>query len=43
MKTGPLLGSGRDADVFAIDEARVLRRYRKGGDVAAEALSLIHI
>ncbi|MFB9239888.1 phosphotransferase [Plantactinospora siamensis] len=32
-----LLASGRDADVFALDERRVLRRYRHGGDVRAEA------
>jgi Ser/Thr protein kinase RdoA (MazF antagonist) len=31
------LASGRDADVYALDEHRVLRRYRAGGDVAAEA------
>jgi len=31
------LASGRDADVFAIDAQRVLRRYRDGGDVAGEA------
>jgi hypothetical protein len=31
------LASGRDADVFAIDAGRVLRRYRTGGDVSAEA------
>lgn len=31
------LASGRDADVFALDEARVLRRYRDGGDTAPEA------
>ena len=34
---GPLLASGRDADVFAIDAYRVLRRYRDGSDVTAEA------
>jgi streptomycin 6-kinase len=34
---GPPLASGRDADVYALDEHRVLRRYRAGGDVAAEA------
>ena len=28
--------SGRDADVFALDDDRVLRRYRSGGDVARE-------
>jgi aminoglycoside phosphotransferase (APT) family kinase protein len=32
-----LLGSGREADVYAVDERRVLRRYRRGDDVAAEA------
>jgi tRNA A-37 threonylcarbamoyl transferase component Bud32 len=31
------LASGRDADVFAMGEGRVLRRYRDGGDVAVEA------
>lgn len=30
------LASGRDADVFALDDERVLRRYRAGGDVAHE-------
>ncbi|MEU1107110.1 phosphotransferase [Streptomyces tibetensis] len=37
MQTGELLGSGRSADVFAIDDQWVLRRYRDGGDVTAEA------
>jgi aminoglycoside phosphotransferase (APT) family kinase protein len=37
MQTGGLLGSGRSADVFAIDDHWVLRRYRDGGDVTAEA------
>ncbi|MEU4163872.1 aminoglycoside phosphotransferase family protein [Actinoplanes sp. NPDC026670] len=32
-----LLGSGREADVYAIDEQRVLRRYRRGDDATAEA------
>lgn len=32
-----LLASGRDADVFALDESRVLRHYRQGGDTAPEA------
>jgi aminoglycoside phosphotransferase (APT) family kinase protein len=35
--TGNLLASGRDADVFAIAESRVLRRYRDGTDATAEA------
>ena len=38
-----LLASGRDADVFAIDDRRVLRRYREGGDVAAEAAIMAHV
>jgi hypothetical protein len=32
-----LVGSGRDADVFALGEDRVLRRYRDGGDATREA------
>jgi aminoglycoside phosphotransferase (APT) family kinase protein len=32
-----LLARGRDADVFALDEDRVLRRYRDGRTAAAEA------
>jgi aminoglycoside phosphotransferase (APT) family kinase protein len=34
---GPLLGSGRSADVYAIGTDRVLRRYRSAWDVQAEA------
>jgi aminoglycoside phosphotransferase (APT) family kinase protein len=34
---GPLVGSGRSADVYAIDAGRVLRRYRVPLDVQAEA------
>jgi aminoglycoside phosphotransferase (APT) family kinase protein len=34
---GPLLGSGRSADVYALGTGRVLRRYRVPIDVAAEA------
>ncbi len=34
---GPLLGSGRSADVYALGQGRVLRRYRVPIDVAAEA------
>lgn len=33
-----LLASGRDADVYALDGDRVLRRYRTGGDAGAEAV-----
>lgn len=32
-----LLGSGREADVYAIDADRVLRRYRRGDDATGEA------
>lgn len=37
MLPGPLLASGRDADVYALDERWVVRRYRDGSDTAAEA------
>ncbi len=37
------LASGRDADVFALDARRVLRRYRSGGDVTAEASIMEHV
>jgi aminoglycoside phosphotransferase (APT) family kinase protein len=34
---GPLIGRGRAADVYALDDGRVLRRYRNGHPCAAEA------
>ncbi|MFC7545872.1 phosphotransferase [Plantactinospora sp. GCM10030261] len=37
-----LLARGRDADVFALDDRRVLRRYRRGGDVRGEAEVMRH-
>jgi aminoglycoside phosphotransferase (APT) family kinase protein len=37
------LASGRDADVFAIDSDRVLRRYRNGGDVTGEAAVMVYL
>jgi hypothetical protein len=37
------LASGRDADVFAIDDRRVLRRYRDGGEVANETAIMAHV
>ena len=37
MALGDLLASGRDADVFAVEVGRVLRRYRDGSDVTVEA------
>ncbi|MGC4947206.1 phosphotransferase [Streptomyces sp. DT224] len=36
MRIGQLLGSGRDADVYELDEAWVLRRYRDGMDASRE-------
>ncbi|MBG0562607.1 phosphotransferase [Actinoplanes aureus] len=38
-----LLGSGREADVYALDEGRVLRRYRGGGDVTAEVEIMAYV
>lgn len=43
MKMGELLGSGRSADVFAIDDHWALRRYRDGGDATAEAAVMTHL
>lgn len=40
----PLLGVGRDADVYALDDRRVLRRYRdRVGDVGGEAAVMRHV
>ncbi|HWU06824.1 MAG TPA: phosphotransferase [Streptomyces sp.] len=36
MHIGPLLGTGRTADVYALDGPWVLRRYRHGIDVTGE-------
>ncbi|MEU9451684.1 phosphotransferase [Streptomyces sp. NPDC048277] len=42
--TGRLLGSGRSADVYEIDEAWVLRRDRDGwGDAAAEGALMTYV
>jgi len=38
-----LLGCGREADVYAIDEDRVLRHYRRGDDASAEALLMAYL
>lgn len=35
--------SGRDADVYALDDRRVLRRYRTGGEVGDEAAMMAHV
>lgn len=40
---GPLLASGASADVFAIDEEHVLRRYRGGHDAGPEVELLQHV
>ncbi len=40
---GPLLTSGTSADVFALDETRVLRRYREGRDATPEVELLRHV
>src|SRR5437016_2353502 len=34
---GPLIGSGRAADVYALGDGKVLRRYRTAHSCAAEA------
>lgn len=43
MSDHVLLASGRTADVFAIDETRVLRRYRDGGNAAPEAAVMTYV
>ncbi|WP_456846601.1 phosphotransferase [Cellulomonas sp. P5_C6] len=40
---GPLLASGETADVFALDDHHVLRRYRSGRDASPEVLLLRHV
>ncbi|MFS0702881.1 aminoglycoside phosphotransferase family protein [Cellulomonas sp. 179-A 9B4 NHS] len=40
---GRLLTSGASADIYAVDDDRVLRRYRDGRDVAPERLLLDHL
>jgi aminoglycoside phosphotransferase (APT) family kinase protein len=39
---GPLLAAGATADVFALDDLHVLRRYRSGTDATAEVHLLRH-
>ena len=44
MATGKLLGTGRDNDVYEIDETWVLRRSREGwGDAVAEGVVMEHV
>ena len=40
---GPLLTSGTSADVYALDDHRVLRRYREGRDAGPEVELLRHV
>ncbi|KQS98710.1 aminoglycoside phosphotransferase family protein [Cellulomonas sp. Leaf395] len=40
---GPILASGATADVFALDDLHVLRRYRSGGDASSEVHLLRHV
>jgi len=37
------LASGREADVFALDDKRVLRRYRREADTSAEAATMAYV
>jgi aminoglycoside phosphotransferase (APT) family kinase protein len=44
VRTGRLLGSGRDNDVYELDGTWVLRRNRRGwGDACAEAAAMDHV
>ncbi|MEU0302377.1 phosphotransferase [Streptomyces sp. NPDC006175] len=43
MHIGPLLGSGRTADVYALDGPWVLRRYRDGIDATGELAVLSYL
>ncbi|MFR9724790.1 phosphotransferase [Streptomyces sp. MS19] len=38
-----LIAAGRDADVYALDGERVLRRYRRGGSAEREARVMAHL
>lgn len=38
-----VIGRGRTADVHALDERRVLRRYRDGGDATREAALMVRL
>ncbi|MEU4091393.1 phosphotransferase [Streptomyces sp. NPDC026673] len=38
-----LIGAGREADVYALDGARVLRRYRRGRTAEEEARLMAHL
>ncbi|GIJ12660.1 phosphotransferase [Micromonospora andamanensis] len=43
MAASTPFAAGRDADVYALDDGRVLRRYRDGTDVAVEARFMSHL
>ncbi|MDT0393751.1 MULTISPECIES: aminoglycoside phosphotransferase family protein [Streptomyces] len=43
MQIGELVGAGRTADVFALDDGRVLRRYRGGDDVTGEVAVMAYL
>ncbi|MYW19136.1 phosphotransferase [Streptomyces sp. SID2955] len=43
MEIGELIGAGRTADVFALDEDRVVRRYRDGEDATGEAVLMAYL
>jgi aminoglycoside phosphotransferase (APT) family kinase protein len=43
VEPGELLAAGRDADVFAVGNGRVLRRYRDGSDAAPEAEVMAYV
>jgi aminoglycoside phosphotransferase (APT) family kinase protein len=42
-RPGPLIGAGRAADVYALDERRVLRRYRDGESSEREAAVMTYL
>jgi aminoglycoside phosphotransferase (APT) family kinase protein len=43
VTAGELIGTGRQADVYALDTERVLRRYRDGTDTTREAEIMEHL
>ncbi|MFF8649257.1 phosphotransferase [Streptomyces griseoluteus] len=43
MEIGELIGTGRTADVFALGEDRVVRRYRDGEDATGEAVLMAYL
>ena len=42
-RAGEAFAAGREADVFALDDDRVLRRYRDGGDATREAALMAYL